>query len=99
MPSSFTLGENYERLLDELVSSGDYTNKSEAMRAALRLLQRDRIQWAAALRAHDEGLADPRPPLSHEEVTARLRSRYTTSVTGGAEHESATVQPKGRRRS
>ena len=54
MPSSYTLGEHFERLMKALVSSGRYASASEVVRDGLRLLEeREKLREAklSALRA------------------------------------------------
>lgn len=39
MPSSFALGEHFEKLIDRLVESGRYNSRSEVVREGLRILE------------------------------------------------------------
>jgi antitoxin ParD1/3/4 len=39
MPSSYTLGDHYEKFVRDLVDSGRYASASEVIRDALRLLE------------------------------------------------------------
>ena len=39
MPSSYTIGEHYEKFVRDLVASGRYASASEVIRDALRLLE------------------------------------------------------------
>jgi antitoxin ParD1/3/4 len=48
MPTrNIVLTDGQEELLDRLVASGRYQNASEAMRAGLRLLEREEMEMAA----------------------------------------------------
>lgn len=97
MPSTFVLGEKYEEFLEELVKSGDYGSKTEAVRDALRLLQRDRIRWSEILEAHRAALADPAPLVSRDEAFARLRSRFTTLGKPAPDETSKADRPSRRK--
>jgi len=45
MPSSYALGEHFEKLMDDLIASGRYNSKSEIVRAGLRVLEdRERLR-------------------------------------------------------
>ena len=50
------LTEQMSQLVDGLVASGRYQNASEAMRAGLRLLEKDEAEWALVRRGVLEGL-------------------------------------------
>jgi antitoxin ParD1/3/4 len=73
---SITLPPDMLQRLREAVAAGEYASTSEAMRDAVRLWQRQRIEDAerfASLRARAlRALADPRPSLTEAEVTARI---------------------------
>jgi antitoxin ParD1/3/4 len=73
---SITLPPDMLRTLREAVTAGEYGSTSEALRDAVRLWQRQRIEDAerlAALRARvQRSLADTRASVSEAEVTARL---------------------------
>ncbi len=73
---SITLPPDMLRTLREAVTAGEYGSTSEALRDAVRLWQRQRIEDVerlAALRARvQRSLADTRASVSEAEVTARL---------------------------
>jgi antitoxin ParD1/3/4 len=79
MPSSYTLGEHYEKFVRELVSSGRYSSASEVMRDGLRLLEDREKERAAKLEwlrnAIQEGI-DSGPGIPAEEVFDRLQKKY-----------------------
>lgn len=52
MPTrNINLTDHYDRFVDDLIASGRYKNASEAMRAGLRLLERESIEDEAKLAA------------------------------------------------
>jgi len=71
---TLTLGKQ-QQVLDSIVESGDYNSASEAVRAALRALEREREAldqvWREKIR---EALDDPRPSVPAEQVFAELRA-------------------------
>jgi antitoxin ParD1/3/4 len=84
MPSSYTLGEHFEQLVNKLVDSGRYASASEVLRDSLRLLEeREKLRDAKlkALRsAIAEGLASgPPEPLDMEAIKASARQRRNTT--------------------
>lgn len=78
MPSSYTIGEHYEKFVRELVGSGRYASASEVLRDGLRLIE-EREQLRAiklqALRdAIQEGLdSGDAGPWSVEDIKAEGR--------------------------
>ena len=49
MPSSYTLGEHYEKFVRDLVESGRYASASEVLRDSLRLMEERETERAAKL--------------------------------------------------
>lgn len=49
MPSSYTLGEHYEKFVRDLVESGRYASASEVLRDGLRLMELREVERAAKL--------------------------------------------------
>jgi antitoxin ParD1/3/4 len=75
-PISVTLGE-LQNGVETRVKSGAYASASEVMRAALRALDREEAAVDEWLRQKvDEAFADPRPNISSEEMSRRLRSHH-----------------------
>jgi antitoxin ParD1/3/4 len=81
MPSSYTLGDHFERFIQEQLRSGRYTTASEVIRDGLRLLeeaQQRREAELAGLRAQ----ADQRPRRSKGSAAVpSLKSRPPKSLS------------------
>lgn len=79
MPSSYTLGDHFEKFIKKQVDGGRYSSASEVLRDALRLLEEDeqRRQGAlTALRAEiDKGRKSGKPRPAGE-VLDRLEKKY-----------------------
>lgn len=77
---TLTLGKQ-QQVLDSMVASGDYESVSEAVRAAVRALEREREAldevWRVKIK---EALDDPRPSLSADEFSARMRAHHESRV-------------------
>ena len=87
MPSSYTLGEHFERFISNLVDSGRYASASEVMRDGLRLLEeRERLREAklAALRNDIAAALDsgPSEPLDIDAIKAEARKRRSAAGHG-----------------
>jgi antitoxin ParD1/3/4 len=79
MPSSYAIGEHFEQFIKQQVKGGRYASASEVVRDALRLLEHQEQQRAAALDALRgeimKGLSSGRGK-SAEEVFAGLERKY-----------------------
>jgi antitoxin ParD1/3/4 len=73
---SVTVTPDMLRELRESVEAGDYASTSEALRDAVRIWRRQRLEDSerlASIRARiDRSLADPRPSLSAREAADRM---------------------------
>lgn len=77
---TLTLGKQ-QQVLDAMVESGDFESHSEAVRAAVRALQREREATDEIWRAKiQEALDDPRPAISADEFFGRMRDYHDRSV-------------------
>jgi antitoxin ParD1/3/4 len=77
---TLTLGKQ-QQVLDNLVASGDFDSHSEAVRAAVRALAREREALDAIMRDKiREALDDPRPSVSASQVFADLRAHHEDQV-------------------
>jgi len=85
---SVTITPDMLRLLRESVAAGEYASTSEALRDAVRVWQRQRIEDAQRLegiRARiRRSLDDPRPSLSEEEVDAHLKEVFDRAASDDA---------------
>jgi antitoxin ParD1/3/4 len=81
---SITMTPDMLRAVRESVEAGEYASTSEAMRDAVRVWQRQRIEDAErldAIRARvRRSLDDPRPDLDEDEVEARLAKLHADTV-------------------
>lgn len=80
MPSSYTLGEHYEKFVRELVESGRYNTASEVIRDSLRLLEDAEIlrnvRNEELRKLIQEGLdSGDAGPLDMEEIIAEAKRR------------------------
>jgi len=83
MPSSFALGEHFEKLMDDLIASGRYNSKSEIVRDGLRAIEdRERLRELKLQGLRDaiqEGI-DSGPGIPAAEVFAEMRARVAAKI-------------------
>ncbi|HTJ57426.1 MAG TPA: type II toxin-antitoxin system ParD family antitoxin [Devosiaceae bacterium] len=88
MPSSYTIGEHFEALVQRLVASGRYASASEVVRDGLRLLEEQeqvRALKLEALRAEiQKGLEGPFEPWDAEEFLREARRRLDAGEADAA---------------
>jgi antitoxin ParD1/3/4 len=81
---SITMTPEMLRALRESVEAGEYATTSEAMRDAVRIWQRQRLEDAerlVAIRARiRRSLDDPRPSLSADEAEATMERFFEQTV-------------------
>lgn len=71
-----TLGDLADKV-EERIRSGAYETPSEVVRAGLEALEREERAFEAELKAKvEEALADPRPWLSADEMSNRMRAYH-----------------------
>lgn len=85
---SVTITTDMLRVIRESVSAGEYASTSEALRDAVRLWQRQRLEDAERLEAIRarirHSIDDPGPSLNEDEVEARLNRLFAeTAATSG----------------
>jgi antitoxin ParD1/3/4 len=79
MPSSYVIGTYFERFIKKQIESGRYTNASEVVREALRLMEeREELRAAqlTSLRAQLQEGIDSGPGIPADEIFDRLESKY-----------------------
>lgn len=73
--TSFSIGEHFVGFVDTQVKKGRYSNASDVMRAALRLLEERDVKLTALRAALIEGeQSGPPTPLDFEDFVARKRN-------------------------
>lgn len=79
MPSSYAIGDHFEQFIRQQVDGGRYASASEVVRDALRLLEQQELERAAALEALKsdvkKGLASGKAGTA-QEVLDRLERKY-----------------------
>jgi len=69
---------HFERVIDRFIATGRFNNKSEVIRAGLRLLEEHELHFERAARADlecilDEDLADTHPATPAEQLFTRRK--------------------------
>ena len=81
---SISLGEHFEKFVQEQVARGRYQNASEVLRAGLRMLEdhemslRERTRLLKA--KIDEAWDDPRPSRPVDEVFTRIEAAHAEAA-------------------
>ena len=83
MPSSYVIGEHFERFIKEQLADGRYSSASEVIRDGLRLLEEQeqlrQLRILELRKAVEEARNDPRPALPADEVFERLKRKYSAA--------------------
>jgi antitoxin ParD1/3/4 len=79
MSNSYTLGQHFEAFIQAQLASGRYSNASEVLRDALRLMEEREHRLAAVDAALERGLAAIEAGRVHDAdaVFDELEARYT----------------------
>jgi antitoxin ParD1/3/4 len=79
MPSSYAIGDHFEQFIKSQIESGRYSNASEIVRDALRLLeereQLHQLQFEQLKQQIQQGI-DSGPGIPAEDVFERLSAKY-----------------------
>lgn len=79
MPSSYAIGDHFEQFIKTQIESGRYSNASEIVRDALRLLeereQLHQLQFERLKQQIQQGI-DSGPGIPAEDVFDRLSAKY-----------------------
>lgn len=77
--TSINLGDHFTGFLSRLTNSGRYGSASEAVRAALRLLEQEEAKYEALMDALDAGEASGESTLSFDEIVAEAKAEFNAS--------------------
>ena len=84
MPRSFALGDRFEAFIDAQIQDGRYSNASEVVRDALRLLEDQEklreLRLAELRRLSEEGRASGLSTEDGDVVLDRLEAKYRAMV-------------------
>jgi antitoxin ParD1/3/4 len=89
MPSSYTIGEHYEKFVRDLVESGRYASASEVLRDGLRLMEDAEILRAVRTeelrKLIQQGIdSGPSEPWDVEDIKAEGRRRLASKASKDA---------------
>ena len=74
--TSINLGDHFTSLLGQLTKSGRYGSVSEAVRAALRLLEQEEAKYQSLMNALDAGEESGESSLGFDDVIAEAKSEF-----------------------
>ena len=80
MPSSYSLGERYEKMMEDLIASGRFNSKSEVLRHGLRMVEESEARYLTELEELREAVRigmESGPGIPAEEVFADLKAHIT----------------------
>jgi antitoxin ParD1/3/4 len=85
MPSGLALDPRYEKLIEELISSGKFRSPADVVSAGLNLLEAELASTGSdRLKALIREGIDSGPGIPADEVFSRLRRKYAAMPGGGA---------------
>lgn len=74
--TSINLGDHFTSFLGQLTKSGRYGSASEAVRAALRLLEQEEAKYENLMNALDEGEVSGESTTSFDEIVAQAKTEF-----------------------
>ena len=74
--TSINLGEHFTGFLSQLTESGRYGSSSEAVRAALRLLEQEEAKYDALMDALDQGEASGESTHPFDDIVAEAKAQF-----------------------
>ncbi len=74
--TSINLGDHFTGFLSHLTENGRYGSVSEAVRAALRLLEQEEAKYEALMDALEEGEASGESKMSFDEIVVHAKAEF-----------------------
>ena len=85
MPSSYSLGERYEKMMEDLIASGRFNSKSEVLRHGLRMVEESEARYLTELEELREAVRigmESGPGIPAEEVFADVEAHIARIAAG-----------------
>ncbi|MBO6765564.1 type II toxin-antitoxin system ParD family antitoxin [Maricaulis sp.] len=85
MPSSYSLGERYEKMMEDLIASGRFNSKSEVLRHGLRMVEESEARYLTELEELREAVRigmESGPGIPAEEVFADVEAHLARIAAG-----------------
>jgi len=79
--TSINLGDHFTGFLEHLTESGRYGSASEAVRAALRLLEQEEAKHEALLSALEEGEKSGECPENFDDIVQGALAEYKSQAS------------------
>jgi len=89
MPSSYSLGERYEKMMEDLIASGRFNSKSEVLRHGLRMVEESEARYLTELEELREAVRigmESGPGIPAEEVFADVEA-HVARIAAGREQD------------
>ena len=74
--TSINLGDHFTGFLSHLTDSGRYGSVSEAVRAALRLLEQEEAKYEVLMDSLEEGEASGESNMSFDDIVAEAKTEF-----------------------